>query len=74
MHPDKKQVFPVMPEAIANTDGEKKQNCKTKAVKRLLKKLHEAHPRQGFILGGDWFMSHQPMIETTLEYNTHFCL
>jgi len=27
MHPDKKQVIPIMPEAIANTDGSKKQDC-----------------------------------------------
>ena len=26
MHPDKKQVLPVMPEAIANTDGDDKQD------------------------------------------------
>jgi len=29
MHPDKKQVLPVMPEAIQNTDGSKKQVCES---------------------------------------------
>jgi len=72
MHPDKKQVLPVMPEAIANTDGHKKQDCETNAAKRFVKKLREAHPRQTFILGGDGLMSHQPMIETALEHDMHF--
>jgi hypothetical protein len=72
MHPDKKQVLPVMPEAIANNDGAKKQDCETKAAKRFVKKLREAHPRQQFILGGDGLMSHQPMIEIALEHNMHF--
>jgi hypothetical protein len=27
MHPGQKQIMPVMPESIANTDGQKKQDC-----------------------------------------------
>lgn len=72
MHPDKKQVLPVMPEAIQNTDGTKKQDCESKAAKRFVEALKKAHPRQGFIIGGDGLMSHQPMIETVLENDMHY--
>jgi len=73
MHPDKKQVLPVMPEAIQNTDGTKKQDCESKAAKRFVKALKKAHPRQGFIIAGDGLMSHQPMMETVIENGMH-CL
>jgi hypothetical protein len=72
MHPDKKQVIPVMPEAIANTDGSKKQDCETNAAKRFIKNLKETHPRQGFMICGDGLMSHQPMIEIVLNQGMHY--
>lgn len=71
MHPDKKQVLPVMPEAIANTDGSDKQDCESNAAKRFVKNLKKAHPRQGFLIVGDGLMSHQPMIETHLNEGVH---
>lgn len=71
MHPDKKQVLPVMPEAIANTDGSEKQDCESNAAKRFIKNLKKAHPRQGFLIVGDGLMSHQPMIETHLNEGVH---
>ncbi|MCP3673935.1 MAG: hypothetical protein GY829_05635, partial [Gammaproteobacteria bacterium] len=72
MHPDKKQVIPVMPEAIKNTDGTKKQDCESKAAKRFIENLKKTHPRQGFMIAGDGLMSHQPMIETTLANGMHY--
>jgi len=72
MHPDKKQVVPVMPEAIKNTDGTKKQDCESKAAKRFIENLKKAHPRQGFMIAGDGLMSHQPMIETVLTNGMHY--
>ena len=72
MHPDKRQVLPVMPEAISNKDGSKKQDCETNAAKRFIGQLRKDYPRQQFILGGDGLMSHQPMIETVLENNMHY--
>ncbi|VAW64225.1 hypothetical protein MNBD_GAMMA10-775 [hydrothermal vent metagenome] len=73
MHPDQKQVLPVMPEAIQNTDGSTKQDCESKAAKRFVGNLKKAHPRQGFIIAGDGLMSHQPMMETVIENGMH-CL
>lgn len=71
MHPDKKQVLPVMPEEITNKDGSKKQDCETNAAKRFIQRLRQAHPRQSFILGGDGLMSHQPMIEAAKSADMH---
>jgi len=72
MHPDQKQVLPVMPEAIKNTDGTKKQDCESNAAKRFIDNLRKAHPRQKFMICGDGLMSHQPMIEVTLDNGMHY--
>ena len=72
MHPDKKQVVPLMPEAIQNGDGKKKQDCESNAAKRFIKNLKATHPRQSFLIGGDGLMSHQPMIEETLAAGQHY--
>ena len=74
MHPDKKQVLPVMPEAIQNKDGTEKQDCEINAAKRFIANLKEAHPRQGFAICGDGLMSHQPMIETIKDNGMHYLL
>ena len=72
MHPDKKQVLSVMPEAIQNKDGNKKQDCESNAAKRFVAALKKTHPRQGFIIGGDGLMSHQPLMETVIENIMHW--
>ena len=72
MHPDKKQVIPVMPEPIKNSDGTKKQDCESKAMKRFIKNLRKAHPRQKILLAGDGLMSHQPLIEAALADDMHY--
>ena len=72
MHPDKKQVIPLMPEAIKNGDGSKKQDCEINAAKRFVQKLKSTHPRQGYLICGDGLMSHQPMIEEVLEQGMHY--
>ena len=72
MHPDKKQVIPVMPEVIQNTDGSKKQDCETNAAKRFIDRLRATHPRQKFLISGDGLMSNQPLIEKVLDNNMHY--
>lgn len=72
MHPDKKQVIPVMPEPIKNSDGTKKQDCESNAMKRFIKNLRMAHPRQKILLAGDGLMSHQPLIESVLADDMHY--
>ena len=74
MHPDKKQVLPVMPEAIQNKDGIKKQDCESNAAKRFIANLKKAHPKLNFIICGDGLMSHQPMIEVIKKNGMHYIL
>jgi hypothetical protein len=63
MHPDMRQVIPLVPEAVRNTDGTDKQDCETKAGKRLLKKIIKSHPKLKIIIVGDSLYSKQPFIE-----------
>ena len=62
VHPDKSQVIPVMPEAIANTDGSKKQDCEINAAKRFITKLKKDHPQLGVIITADGLFSKGPMV------------
>jgi hypothetical protein len=72
MHPDQKQIIPVMPEPIANTDGQTKQDCEINAAKRFVVKLKQDHPRLGLIITGDGLFSKAPMINHVLAQGMHY--
>jgi len=72
VHPDLRQVIPLMPEAVYNTDGATKQDCEMTAAKRLIPKLRKAHPQLGIIMGGDDLFSRQPIIEDILSARMHY--
>jgi len=63
MNPDLRQVIPLFPEAVKNTDGKEKQDCETEAGKRLIKKIRKAHPKLKIIIVADSLHSKQPLIE-----------
>ena len=63
MHPSKRQVIPLAPEEVSNTDGTQKQDCESNAGKRLLQKIRKAHPKLPIIIVGDSLYSKQPFIE-----------
>jgi len=48
-HPDCKQILPLMPEEIKNTDGTDKQDCEVAAANRLLPAIRKSHPKMKFI-------------------------
>jgi hypothetical protein len=64
VHPDVKQVIPLMPEEIRNEDGSNKQDCEINAGKRLINDIHKEHPQLPLIILGDGLYSKQPFIET----------
>ena len=72
MHPDLRQVIPVMPEEISNTDGVTKQDCEKKAAKRFVAKVRQDHPQLGIIICGDALFSKQPILEDILEKRMHY--
>ncbi len=74
MHPDCRQVLPLMPEEIKNTDGTGKQDCEINAAKRLLPNLRKDHPQLSFIIVGDGLFSKQPFIAKLKEQRMHYIL
>ena len=74
LHPDCRQVIPLMPEEVKNTDGTAKQDCEINAAKRLIPNLREDHPRLKFLIGGDDLFAHQPFITLLLDHRMHYLL
>lgn len=72
MHPDMRQVIPLMPEEIRNTDGTDKQDCEVNAFKRLIPDIRKDHPQLGLIITGDSLFSKGPCIDITLKKRMHF--
>jgi hypothetical protein len=62
VHPDMKQVIPLAPEQIVNSDGTSKQDCEINASKRWLLKVKKDHPRLNLIINADGLSSKQPFI------------
>ena len=67
-----RQVIPLMPEEVSNTDGKTKQDCEIKAAKRFLAHLKIDHPKLKITLLGDSLFSTNPFIKETLEYKHNF--
>ena len=61
--PDKRQVLPLAPEQIHNSDGTDKQDCEVNAGKRCIHKIRKAHPKLNIIITGDSLYSKQPFID-----------
>jgi hypothetical protein len=74
VHPDKRQVLPLLPEFIRNEDGNVKQDCELVAGKRLVKKLRARHKMIEAIIVGDDLYSKQPFIEALGESRFSFIL
>jgi hypothetical protein len=74
IHPECKQVIPLAPEPIKNTDGKDKQDCETNAGKRILKKIRKVHPKLGIIIVGDSLYSKQPFIKELKHEKMSFIL
>jgi hypothetical protein len=62
VHPDKKNVIPLCPEPILNSDGSKKNDCERNACKRFLENFRREHPHLKAILIEDGLSSTAPNI------------
>jgi len=69
-----RQVLPLAPEPIANTDGKKKQDCELSAAKRFLSKIRSAHPKLPIIITGDGLYSDQPFVQALKNARMSFIL
>jgi hypothetical protein len=74
LNPHMRQVLPLAPEPIANTDGKKKQDCELAAAKRILSKIRSAHPRLPIIITGDGLYSDQPFVKALKNAGMSFIL
>lgn len=72
--PGIREVIPLAPEPIANSDGDQKQDCEINAAKRLIGKLRQIHPKLKLIVTGDSLYSKQPFIDTIKAAGIPFIL
>jgi len=63
MHPAMRQVIPLAPEEVRNTDGKDKQDCEIGAGKRLIRKMRKSHSKLKIIIIADSLHSKQPFIQ-----------
>lgn len=74
VHPGTRQIIPLCPEEVGNTDGADKQDCEIAAGKRLIRNVRKDHPRLPLIIVGDSLYSKQPMIEALGREKMHYVL
>ena len=74
VHPDMKQVIPLAPEFIRNTDGREKQDCEINAGKRLIQTIKDDHPHLHMIIVGDSLYSKQPFVKELSSLGYSFIL
>jgi hypothetical protein len=74
IHPDMREVIPVMPEPIVKQDGTDKNDGERNAAKRFVAKLRQDHPRLKFIVTEDRLSSNAPHIETLQAYDLRYIL
>jgi hypothetical protein len=74
IHPERREVIPLMPEPIITPDGTDKNDCARNAAKRLIVKLRQDHPHLKVIVTDDGLSSNAPHIQVLQEHNLHYIL
>src|SRR6516165_3488564 len=74
IHPDFREVIPLMPEPIVHQDGMAKNDGERNAAKRFVTKLRQDHPHLNCIVTEDSLSSNAPHIETLHEHGCHYIL
>jgi hypothetical protein len=74
IHPDKREVIPLMPEPIVKQDGASKNDCERNAAKRFLTKFRQDHPHLQVIVTEDSLSSNAPHIEMLHDHAVHYLL
>jgi Transposase DDE domain len=74
IHPDKREVIPLMPEPILKHDGTDKNDCERNAAKRLISKLRQDHPHLKLMVTEDSLSSNAPHIEALHDHHLHYIL
>ena len=74
VHPDFKEVVPLMPEPIIKQDGQTKNDCERNAAKRFFEHFRADHPHLPVIVVEDGLSSNAPHIRECQHYNMRFLL
>ena len=74
IHPDKREVIPLMPEPIIKQDGTDKNDCERNAAKRFITKLRQDHPHLKVIVTEDSLSSNAPHIQWLHDHDLHYSL
>lgn len=74
VHPERKEVIPLIPEIISRQDGSTKNDCELNASRRLLTKLHEDHPHLKIVVTQDAISPNGPYIRFVGQIGYHFIL
>jgi hypothetical protein len=74
IHPDMREVIPLMPEPIVPQDGTANNDCERNAAKRFIVKLRQDHPHLTFMVTEDRLSSNAPHIETLHDHGCHSIL
>lgn len=67
VHPDQRQVLPLIPEPILRADGATKNDCERNAAKRLLRRLGEDEPQGPFMILEDALAANGPHLNLLKE-------
>jgi hypothetical protein len=71
IHPDKREVMPLMPESIVKPDGATKNDCERNAAKRFIAKFRQDYPDLKVIVTEDSLSSNAPHIEMLHAHDVH---
>ena len=74
VHPEYREVFPLAPEPIQNTDGAAKNDREREAVKRLIADVRREHPHLKLIALEDGLASNAPHFRKLREHGMRFIL
>jgi len=74
IHPNRREVIPLMPEPIIKQDGETKNDCERNAAKRFLAQLKQDYPHLSFTITEDALSPNAPHIRELMKHGFHYIL
>jgi Transposase DDE domain len=74
LHPEKREVIPLMPEPIVKQDGTDNNDCERNAAKRFVAQLRQDYPHLKFIVTEDSLSSNAPHIQTLQDHDLRYIL
>ena len=74
VHPDHKEVIPLMPEPIIQQDGHTKNDCERNATRRWLQHFRRDHPHLPVIIIEDALSANAPHLRDLADAGVHYII